>query len=145
MDEVTLRPLADADREDAIALLRDARLPTTDIASLRGFTGAFRGGRLVGCVGLEEHGAFRFLRSLVVAPEERGTGLGRRLAEDAVAQARGARAIYLLTESTATFFERLGFERVDRASVPAEVARNPQFTSTCPSSAACLVRVLDGA
>jgi len=35
--------------------------------------------------------------------------------------------------------------RADRAGVPAEIARSSQFASVCCASAACLVRVLDGA
>jgi amino-acid N-acetyltransferase len=63
--------------------------------------------------------------------------LGRRLVERTIARAReqGIRRLFLLTTTAADYFPRLGFARIDRADVPAEVAATVEFTSACPASA----------
>ena len=63
------------------ALLADAQLPVADLSSSRSLSLlGFRGrGRLVGVVGVELYGSVGMLRSLVVAPAHRNTGLGMTL------------------------------------------------------------------
>ena len=89
---------------------------------------------------LELYGGAALLRSLAVAPERRGEGLGLRLARSAVAlaRARGAREVFLLTETAAGFFPRLGFEPVDRAAAPPAVRESVEFRSACPAGAALM-------
>ncbi|MEO1237506.1 MAG: N-acetyltransferase [Planctomycetota bacterium] len=83
--------------------------------------------------------------SLVVAPAARGTGLGRRLVEDCVDEARrlGISRVMALTYEQA-FFERLGFGVVDREHLPLKVWAD---CVRCPKHDACdeiaMVRVLE--
>jgi amino-acid N-acetyltransferase len=60
--------------------------------------------------------------ALAIVPEARGRGLGRSLAEAAVAEARrlGLRKVFALTYEQ-TFFAKLGFEIVDRQQLPLKV------------------------
>ncbi len=76
--------------------------------------------QVVGCVTLEVYGDVALLRSLVVAPGHRDQRLGERLTAGAVEQAKGkgVRDLYLLTQTAANFFPRLGFSVEDRASAP---------------------------
>ena len=80
---------------DAMALLRAADLPTEDLTDshLEHFFMVGGTGSAVGLVGLELFGRHALLRSLVVDPQVRTTGLGSRLVEHAEAHARtrGAR------------------------------------------------------
>jgi amino-acid N-acetyltransferase len=66
-----------------IALLKEADLPTTDITDdmLESFFGCGRPAEPSGVIGLEIHGAFGLLRSLVVEPRYRGTGCGKALVD----------------------------------------------------------------
>lgn len=98
-------------------------------------TGAVRGG-----VALEVYGEAALLRSLAVAPRDRGAGLGRRLVERVVELAadRGVGRLVLLTETAAAFFETLGFAPASRMEVPAAVQQSVQFRGACPQSAAVL-------
>jgi amino-acid N-acetyltransferase len=52
-----------------------------------------------------------------------------------LAQAAGIRELWLLTTNTERFFERLGFERMNRADAPASIAATSQFAGLCPASA----------
>src|ERR1700730_1253643 len=65
----------------------------------------------VGFGGLEIHGRDALLRSGVILPRLRGSGVGGALVEmlEPEAPARQCRAIYLLTTSQAEFFARLGY------------------------------------
>lgn len=69
---------------------------------------------LAGCAGLELYGTSAILRSVVVAERLRGTGLGRRLTEEAIglARQRGVQRLYLFTMTAVRFFERFGFRRI---------------------------------
>ena len=80
------------------------------------------------------------------AVEERGEGLAQRVTEFLIAQARrdGLTALYLLSETAGSYFERFGFESVARDAVPPAVAATRQFAELCPQSAACLRLTLRG-
>jgi amino-acid N-acetyltransferase len=144
-DRYELR-LATPDDEPAVrALLASASLPVDDVSTSRqDFVLAHRGGALVGCVGLESCGDAGVLRSFAVEPGLRRQGLGTLLFERIVARAllRGVKTAYVLTTSAERFCLAHGFERVDRAAVPAAIAATAQFRALCPSTAACFRRRL---
>lgn len=62
------------------------------------------------------------LRSLVVGDGQQGRGLGRRLVAHLLDEARreGLRKVFVLTRAPG-FFERLGFVKIDRESLPQKV------------------------
>ena len=132
---------AGTDLEAVRTLLTRMRLPTEDVGQPNQvFVTAWSGGSLVGCVGLERHGTNALLRSLAVVPRMQGAGLGMRLVQEALAEARqsATTALYLLTTTAVRFFAQAGFEPVDRALAPAAVAASPEFKALCPASAACM-------
>lgn len=97
-------------------------------------------GPVVGAVGLEPYPPAGLLRSLVVAPRHRGSGVATALVARLLeaADARGILELWLLTTTAAPFFARLGFASADRAEAPAGVRASPEFREACPDSAACL-------
>ena len=104
-------------------------------------------GELVAVAGIEVCCDNALLRSVAVRPAWRKHGLGHELVRRLVceAEARGIRALYLLTMTAEHYFPRFGFERTERASVPAEIAATSQFAGVCCSSATVMVRPLGGA
>ncbi len=91
--------------------------------SLRDFAVYERDRKIVGCVGLSIIWAdLTEVRSLAVDNEHRGQGVGRRLTEWCVEEARRLqiRKIMSLTYEQA-FFEKLGFEVVSKDSLPLKV------------------------
>ena len=106
--------------------------------------GVFAGGRLVGVVALEVHGRHALVRSLAVAPDARGRGVGAALLAHAT---RAARALGLadLAGLTTTIGERLaglGFREVAPADLPAELHASDELQGACPASARAFVRDL---
>ena len=98
---------------------------------------ARRGTDVVGCAGLDVRSGGALLRSVAVAADCRGHGLGVKLTEAALARARqlAVPAVYLLTTSAERFFPRFGFEPISRDEVPPSVRLSVEFTTACPSSA----------
>jgi amino-acid N-acetyltransferase len=140
--EVTIGPAGPDDAESVRWLLVQAELPTAGLLDQfpTGYVLARRGVQVVGVAGLETYGAVGLLRSVAVAPALRSCGVGRALVEDRLAAARatGLVAIYLLTMSAADYFGSFGFSLAARDDASADLAASPEFSGTCPASAACL-------
>ena len=138
LDEITIEPAAPADWPAISALLQQSGLPLAGLADHLAHTLVARAGsQIVGCAALERYDRYALLRSVAVAAEARGIGLGQHLTHTALAQASRAevQAVYLLTETAATFFPRFGFHPVDRSQVPPAVRQSVEFTTACPASA----------
>jgi amino-acid N-acetyltransferase len=126
-------------------LLHSNHLPTEDCAEqVQNFYGIFDGDDLVAAGGLEAAANYSLLRSVVVQERYRNRGLARVMVEFLINQARseGRKAVYLLTETAETYFEKLGFSKLDRAQVPLEITFTRQFTSLCPDTASCMIMTL---
>ncbi|MBK4722031.1 arsenate reductase (glutaredoxin) [Azospirillum sp. YIM DDC1] len=134
-------PLADAERPVLARLLAANGLPTDDLDEPgRRFWRVADDRGTLGYGGLEIHGADALLRSVVVPAERRGAGGGRAVVAAVRAQALtlGVGRLWLLTTGAAGFFERFGFQRVERASAPPAIQSSAQFAGLCPGSAVCL-------
>ena len=142
MPEIQARPA----RETVVRMLEAAALPVEDLtdAHMSHFFFAGPAQNPSGLVGVELCGNGALLRSLVVDPQWRGTGLGRLLVERAQAHARahGAREMYLLTTTAELFFRHLGYSSAERATAPTEIRATREFASICPASSAFLTRKL---
>lgn len=141
-----LRFAASQDLPAVLGLLEDAGLPYQDLttAHLADFLVAEGGRSVLGIVGLERYGKDALLRSLAVRPENRFTGLGKQLADAIEEHARrtGVENLYLLTTTAADFFERRGYELIERHAAPSELQKTAEFSSLCPSQAVCMRRRL---
>ena len=113
--DVTLRSARTDDVPEIERLLAAEWLPPMAIAEfLDSFWVLEREGRVVGAAGIEIYDEAAVLRSVVVAPELRGTGEGDHLVRTGLDYARehGAKRVYLFTMHAAAFFARYGFEPV---------------------------------
>lgn len=140
-----IRPAATSDLPRVERLLTASQLPLTGVREALGdFVVAEANGDIVGVAGLEVCCDDALLRSVAVAPEWRSRGLGRALVTRAVAEAeaRGIRALYLLTTTAEHYFPSLGFRAVARDEVPADVKATQEFTTACPASATVMTRSL---
>ena len=141
-----MTPTLAPDFEALTALLAEAGLCYDDLtpAHLDHFALLHDDGALIGAVGLEVEGTDALLRSLIVAPDRRGEGLGLRLVDAIEAHARtaGVTRLYLLTTTAADFFAARGYVVIDRAAVPEAIAQTHEFRSFCPDSAVCMCKPL---
>jgi amino-acid N-acetyltransferase len=90
-----------------------------------------------GAAALELYADGALLRSVAVEPIRQGCGLGHDLIEAALrlAEAHGARTVFLLTTTADRFFPKFGFSQIARDEVPPSVMASVEFQSACPASA----------
>ncbi len=143
--EVRIEPAHADDLPAIVSLLEHSKLPRAEIERHLGAAVVARdGARVVGSAAVEVYGPAGLLRSVAVAAERRGQGLGRRLTDAALelARRRGVRHLYLLTETAGEFFPRFGFRTIPRAAVAPAVQQSIEFTHACPASALAMVTEL---
>jgi amino-acid N-acetyltransferase len=105
-------------------------------SALREFTVAEDQGRLVGSVAVDVFWAdLAEVKSLAVADDRKGQGIGKRLVAAACDDARqlGVRKLFALTYEKG-FFQAQGFEVIDRGTLPEKVWRE---CIACPRFDAC--------
>lgn len=137
-----------ADLPAIVELLTASGLPDAGLAAHLAMALVARdGAAIVGSAALEVYGAAALLRSVAVAPERRGQGLGRQLTAAALDLARrlGVTEVYLLTETASDFFPRFGFRPIAREAIPTAVRQSVEFTTACPASALALAAELETA
>jgi len=141
-DGIALGPPTGAELAAIETLIRACALPVEVVRDRfpDAYVVARRGGEVVGVAALETHERSGLLRSVAVAPGERGRGTGIALVADrlAMAWANGLPSVYLLTTTAAPLFRRFGFADADRAGAPPALAASPEFAALCPSSATCM-------
>jgi amino-acid N-acetyltransferase len=142
----TIRRATLRDAEAVERLLSASELPLDGVReALPCFVVAENQGSLVGVAGIEAcgvRGEHALLRSVAVLPAWRDRGLGRTLVARAIALAeeRGAKALYLLTTTAEGYFPSFGFETTSRDAVPEDVRQTAEFQGACPASATVMVR-----
>ena len=138
------RRATEADSKIIRELLEENDLPSEDYEDhIESFIVVEESGKVIGIGGLEKCGAAAGLvRSIVVVPGHRGKRVANEiymLIEDK-AHNLGIKALYLLTESAAEYFKKLGFEVIERIEVPESVMKTRQFRDLCPASAVVMYR-----
>jgi len=128
------------------ALLAAAGLPLDGAAEAVACAGviAREQGVIIGAAALELYGEAGLLRSVVVAPDHRSTGVGRAVvaAAEALARVEGVRDLYLITETASDWFPRLGYASVARTVANEAVGASIEFTTVCRDRGVPMVRRL---
>lgn len=141
MEEMTFKAGEKSDIRRIKSLLKSADLPYEDIdLSKQDFIISVRSEKIIGIVGLEPYDECGLLRSLAVEDTYRGHGIGRALVMEMTGHARekGIKYLFLLTLTADRFFEKEGFERISRESMPEAIQNTTEFTSICPVSSVCM-------
>jgi len=140
-----ITPAAPADLTAIVELLAASKLPRAGIEDHVASTLVARhDSGVVGTAALELYGSAALLRSVAVATQLRGQGLGAALTVAALdlARRRDVRTVYLLTETAGQFFPKFGFAAITRAQVEPVVLASLEFTTACPKSALVMVKRL---
>lgn len=136
-------PAAAEELDAVFRLLEQHKLPTAGLrAHWPHVLVARRPGRVIGSAAVEQCGRYALLRSVAVAPEWMGRGLGEQLTVAALelAQQMQVGRVYLLTTTAAAYFPKFGFTPVDRQVVPSPVQRSDEFSCVQCASAVAMVR-----
>jgi amino-acid N-acetyltransferase len=138
-----IRPVTSQDLGAVESLLSASNLPLDGVKEhFSSFVVADDDGAIAGTIGLEKFGPVALLRSAVVSPEYRGSGIGSRLVEEVLERAEedGIEELFLLTTTAESYFPRFGFTRTTRSAVPPAMKASAEFQGACPDSAAVMTR-----
>lgn len=141
---IKIRPAMASDLPAAIALLRDASLPTEDLTIEHLALVAEGEAEMLGVIGLEKFGDVGLLRSLVVSPLARGEGVGRQLtaALELSVRENGIVELWLLTIDADTFFSNMGYRVRSRDAAPDAIRGSKEFSTLCPGDAVLMSKEL---
>lgn len=142
--EIAIAPATATDVAAIKSLLTANDLPTEGVDEhWRTFVIARDGHKVVGCGGSEAYQFAALIRSIVVDPDYRKHGLGRRLVRQLLDRlaARGLREFYLLTTAE-EYFRRRGFKTIERDEVHPQLLASREFQDACPSTAVCMRMVM---
>ncbi len=131
---IAIRPASAADLATVSRLLTEASLPTAGMAEHFGsFLVAESDGVIIGSMGLELYGATALLRSAVVHPSWRNSGVGSMLYSALITKAKqqGVRELFLLTNTATKYFAKKGFITIDQRSVTGPITQSAEFTGAC--------------
>jgi amino-acid N-acetyltransferase len=141
--EVKIRDATKRDLDAVESLLSESKLPLDGVKeNFSGFIVAEDAGEVAGAIGLERFGSVALLRSAVVSPEHRGSGIGRKLVEQLLERAEkdGIEELFLLTTTAEKYFPRFGFAPTTRSAVPSAVKASAEFQGACPDTAIVMKR-----
>jgi len=123
-------------RNRAIEILQECGLPHTDLneSSFQDFLGCGSKDKPDGIIGLEQYGEDGLLRSLAITASARNKGCAKGLVLEleALAESRGIRHLYLLTNTAEDFFLQLGYRIVERQRVSDAIKNTQEFSALCP-------------
>ena len=125
-----------------LALLEKSVLPQDELSDHVATTLVAREDHaIVGSAALELYGTVALLRSVAVADQLRGQGLGQQLTKEALklAEQHGVTLVYLLTETASGFFPRFGFRPIPRSEVVPAIHASTEWTTACPDTAQAMV------
>jgi amino-acid N-acetyltransferase len=129
------------------AFLASNGLPHIDVGKhIEHFVVARYQGNVIATAAVEFHGRYGLLRSVCVHAGHRQQGLATQVCQLIESHARnlGIRQLYLLTNTAATYFARIGYATCARDSVSHEIQQTEEFRTLCPASAVCMVRCVSG-
>jgi amino-acid N-acetyltransferase len=141
--EMKIRQATNRDLDAVESLLSANSLPLDGVKdNFSSFVVAEDEGEITGAIGLEKFGPVALLRSAVVSPQHRGSGVGRKLVERLFERAasEGIEELFLLTTTAEKYFPRFGFSPTTRSAVPAAVKASAEFQGACPDSAVVMTR-----
>ena len=136
-----LREATEADIVFIKELLMSNDLPFEDVSLDKvSLLIGYLNSKILGVIGVEIHGCFGLLRSLVIKEHFRERGLGKELVYKMIqyVKQKDVKELYLLTTSAMRFFENLGFKKIKRSDVPEIIQTTREFIDLCPDSAICM-------
>ncbi len=141
-----IRKLKSTDIQTVCKILESYDLPTKDLRNLdlECFWVAEEKSQLIGVIGIELYDHIGLVRSLAVEKQFQGNGIGRKLYEALEKNAvdKEILRLYLLTTTAQVYFEKLGYEAIQRDIAPLPIQHTTQFSSLCPKTAVLMQKSL---
>ncbi len=141
------RKLRKSDIPRVKEILAGYDLPTEDLvtSSLENFWVAEESDQIIGVIGIEYNNHIGLVRSLAVDKPYHGNGIGKKLyiVAEEEAQNNGTLRLYLLTTTAQAYFQKFGYETIERDIAPIPIQHSSQFSTLCPQSAILMQKSLN--
>jgi amino-acid N-acetyltransferase len=126
-------------------LLRVSHLPTVGAEKAADRFLVADNGQIIGILGVLYEGEKALLRSFAVSPLYQGKGIGGFLVSAMLHEltAQNIQEVYLLTETAADYFKRIGFGEIARKAMPENLLKESGLDQACPCSSKCLKYLLN--
>lgn len=138
---MTTNELSIKEFDSVFGLLAEAKLDFSDLKqpSIRLFRFEEKE-VMIGVAALEIISGEALLRSVAVKKGLQGKGLGKTIVAkmEEVARQSGIKALYLLTNTAADFFQSIGYRKIERDDFAEPLKQTAQFAGLCPVSAVCM-------
>lgn len=132
LDDIRIRAALEPDLDDVLSLLIDEDLNIDGVhENIGNFVVATENKVLVGCGGAEAFQFVALIRSIVVHPDQRSRGIGRRIVREMLDRlsSRGLREFYVVTEDAEPWFRKRGFKPCDRDEVHPQILESTEVSN----------------
>ncbi len=140
-----IEPIKRSDFEAVKNLLVENDLPVNDLHDeiVQLFVAKVKN-TIAGVIGLENYKSTGLLRSLAVKQQYRNNRIGRKLVDylTGICVEVSMQELYLLTTTAEKYFEKFGFLRTGRESVPDLIKGTKEFAGICPETAVIMKKEL---
>lgn len=101
--------------------------------------------QVIGVLGALYNPPKALLRSFAVIPMQRSKGIGATLVAEIFKelQRQKLEEVYLITDTAAEYFKRIGFFEISRAEMPAKLLKESGLEQACPCSSSCMKYILE--
>lgn len=139
-----LRHASENDLEAMKNILKSCGLSALGIESSKNtFILVEKNEAIIGMLGSICLGEQALLRSFAVEKQYRGRALGRLMLEEMEIKLRekGIKEIFLLTETAADYFSKIGFEEISRGQIPQRLLQISELDRVCSCKRRCFHRM----
>jgi amino-acid N-acetyltransferase len=129
---------------EVLALIKRNGLPIEDISTSTKLFSITKDNEIAGTIGIEFYNQVALLRNLAVTETYRSKGIGGKLVEhiEKIAKQNAVKELILVTTTASDYFSKKAYRTIERNNVPEEIKKSSEFSSTCPSSAVIMKKVL---
>jgi amino-acid N-acetyltransferase len=145
MKEYSIRRANASDIAEIKETLTAGGLPTVGVdKAVEQFLVA-EGSQVIGVLGALYDTPKALLRSFAVSPAQRSKGVGGTLVVEIFKelQRQEIEEVYLITDTAAEYFRRVGFYEITRAEMPANLLKESGLDEACPCSSKCMKYLLE--
>lgn len=131
------------DTEAIKQLLEVANLTTSGLSNhIQHFLVATNNIEIIDVAGAELYFPVALIRSVAVNPAFKNQGIGYTLVNMLTQQLHQQHfnTYYLLTETAAPFFTKMGFETILREHAPESIQQTEEYSSICPTTAVIMTK-----
>jgi amino-acid N-acetyltransferase len=131
------------DLGEVFSLLQSLSLPTEGIEDhLNNFYLIKDKDKIIGTGGIEIYDEAGLIRSIAVNPKYQKKGLGRKIIEYLLknAKKKGVKELFLLTDTVPKLYEKFGFNYIKRENANSKIEQSEEFKGSCPNTADLMVK-----